>query len=85
MLLHQPVFDLESWNTLEMAHIPRHDRILPDQCGRANKHIFHANQLAATCQMGKNVSRDDCSSETLKSRMVTRDKTSWVIRCQKTS
>src|SRR5262245_20768296 len=60
VLLHQPVFDLESWNTLEMAYIPRHDCIPPDQGGRANEYIFHANQLAATCQMGKNVPRDDC-------------------------
>ena len=60
MLLDQPVFDLKSWNTLKMAHLPRHDRILPDQGGCANEHIFHANQLAATCSMGKNVSRDYC-------------------------
>jgi len=46
-----------------MAHIPRHDRILPDQGGRANEHIFHANQLAATCQMRQNVLRDDCLGE----------------------
>ena len=49
VLLHKPVFDLEGWNTLEMAYIPRHDRILPDQGGRANEYIFHANQLATTC------------------------------------
>ena len=60
MLLDQPIFDSERWNTLEMAYIPRHDRILSDQGCRTNEHIFHANQLAATCQMGKNVPRDDC-------------------------
>ena len=59
-MLDEPIFDLERWNTLEMAYIPCHDRILPDQGGRANQHIFHANQLAAACQMGKNVPRDDC-------------------------
>src|SRR5712691_1253193 len=64
VLLDQPIFDLESWNTLEVAHISRHNRILPDQGSRANEHIFHANQLAASCQMGKNVPRNDCLGDT---------------------
>jgi hypothetical protein len=52
-ILNQPVFNLESWYTLEMAHIPRHDRILPDKGGCTNEHVFHTNKLAAPCQMGK--------------------------------
>src|SRR5438270_6510132 len=60
VLLDQPIFDLERWNTLEVAHIPRHDCILPDQGGCANEHIFQANQLAAACQIGKNVPRGYC-------------------------
>jgi hypothetical protein len=56
VFLDQPIFDLESRYTLEVVHIPCHNRILPDQGGCPNEHLFHANQLAATCQMGNNVS-----------------------------